>query len=715
MALFENEQLRITRHADGVPHIKALNERSMYFGIGYCHAIDRGMQLLFMRILGTGTASNHLSGDDQMLEIDKFFRRMNWHSNPEAELRKVTPANMELLQAYCSGIEAGFAKRKPWEFKVLLGYKDYSWSPEDVVLLVRMTGYLTMAQSQGEIERLIVQMIQKGVEKEFLEELFPGVLGEYDTDLIAKVELTNKIVPDEVKWAAAGARFMASNNWVISGARTETGFPNLANDPHLEINRLPPVWYEISCNSGDQKGHGFSMPGLPILLIGRSTQLSWGATYAFIDAIDSWIEQCRDGQYFKDGQWHPFNRRVELIERKKGASVEVTFYENVHGTLEGDPVEEGYYLATRWSGDQSGARSLNAGFDLWNATSVQEAMSTIGQIESAFSWVLADSEGNIGMQMSGQYPVRPADWSGLTPRPGWDSQYDWQGMTDPIDLPRAYNPDDGYIITANNNLNHLGAVSPIDICMGAYRADRIASLIASTEKVSIDFQKSIHYDTYSLQAELFMEVLRPLIPATKNGHVLKEWDLHYSTESKGAYLFEMFYRELYSRVFGKVLGEDVHAFLLDETGIYTDFYANFDRILLSEGSRWFEGKTRETIYREALEAIEGIMVRTWGEFNSMTLEHLILGSRLPRFMGFDRGPYPLRGGRATVHQGQLYRSAGRTTSFAPSVRFITDMGSSTIHTNMAGGVSDRRFSKLYNSDFENWETGVYRETKLGDE
>lgn len=155
------DEVIIERINGGIPLIKAKNESGQYCGLGYCHAIDRGMQLIFMKILSTGTASKYLSGSDDMLEIDTFFRRMNWSNNVEDELGKLNNKENELLQSYCDGINAAFKKHRPWELRYLLGFKDFHWKKEDCILIFRMSGFLTFAQSQGEIERLFVQMVQK--------------------------------------------------------------------------------------------------------------------------------------------------------------------------------------------------------------------------------------------------------------------------------------------------------------------------------------------------------------------------------------------------------------------------------------------------------------------------------------------------------------------------------------------------------------------------
>jgi penicillin amidase len=168
-----------------------------------------------------------------------------------------------------------------------------------------MVGYLTLAQSQDEIERLLVELVQGDISKEKLDELFPGILAGLDIDLIKKVTLNERIVPPNILWNSAAPRMMASNNWVISGNKTASGKPIVANDPHLEVNRLPNVWCEIALQSQGRYIFGGSMPGFPGVLSGRGTDVAWGVTAGFVDACDSWIEQCKDGKYYReDGdQW----------------------------------------------------------------------------------------------------------------------------------------------------------------------------------------------------------------------------------------------------------------------------------------------------------------------------------------------------------------------------------------------------------------------------
>ncbi|MBN2474206.1 MAG: penicillin acylase family protein [Pirellulales bacterium] len=700
---------RIWRDHHGVPHIEAADESGLYWGQGYVHARDRGLQMLLMRILVQGRASEYLDSRDATLEIDRFFRRMNWSGGMESDLAALTPKAKEQLAHYCDGVNCALAKRCPWELR-LLGYRPEPWSIGDSIAVSRMIGYLTLGQSQAEMERLVVEMIQAGVPLRKLEELFPGLLGGLDRELIERVRLHQRVVPPEVKWGVAVPRMMASNNWVVAGDKTASRKPILANDPHLEGNRLPNVWCEVVLRIGDRYAMGGSMPGGAGVLIGRTNDVAWGATYAFLDAVDSWVERCRDGKYYREPDgWLPFRQRKELIKRKKKPPVETTFYENDHGVLDGDPYQQGHYLCTRWAPGTSGGTTLSRILEMWSVTDVEQGMDVLGRVETAWSFVLADRHGNIGFQMSGLMPKRRAGASGLIPLAGWKPENDWSGFVSHRKLPRCLNPPQGFFVTANNDLNEHGRASPINLPMAPYRADRIACLLRERSGLTPSDMFRMQFDVYSTQAATYLEILRPLLPDTAQGHILRDWDLRYAADSRGAFLFEVFYKSLCREVFGlHGLGEAVADHLLAETGAFVDFYGNFDRVLLSEESAWFDGQTRDDVYRRVAADALSVEPRTWGETQRYVMRHLLLGGRLPRIFGFDKGPVALVGGRATIHQGQIYRSGGRTTTFVPSFRLVADLAEDACHTNMAGGPSDRRFSRWYCSDVKRWLAGEYK-------
>jgi len=701
--------IKIWRDKHGVPHVEGKSETDLFWGQGYVHARDRGLQMLLMRIIGQGRVCEILDPGDDSLAIDRFFRRMNWTGGMDQQEERFSSVTRNRVDAYCNGANAAFSRRIPWELK-LLGYTPESWTVADTLLISRMMGYLTLSQSQGEMERLIVEMVQGGIDIEKLEALFPGLLEGLDPDLIRSVQLGERIVPPDILWGTAVARMTASNNWVVSGGKSRSGQPILCSDPHLEVNRLPNIWCELVMRTPKRYIMGASVPGGPGILIGRNPDLAWGVTYAFADMTDSWIEQCRDGACFRgNAGWKPFVERKEMIHRKGKSPVPVVFFENEHGVLDGNPHKAGFYLASRWSGADSGADSLDAVTALWDAQTAEDGMAIIGRVETAWNFVFADTAGNIGYRMTGKIPCRREGVSGLIPLPGWKDENDWRGFVSPEKLPRILNPKTGYFVTANNDLNHYGEADPINLPMGPYRADRIEALLKDRDDLIPDDMAPVQQDVYSLQAEVFMKILLPLLPDTESGRLLREWDCRYTAKSRGATLFEAFYAALFQNVFGLGgVGNTVIDYLQKETGVFIDFYHNFDRVLLAESSPWLGNRTREAVYREALTVALTEKPRPWGDTRIFHMNHILFGSKLPAVLGFDRGPLTGKGNRATVHQGQIYRSAGRETSFMPSLRMITDMATDECRTNMIGGPVDRRFSRWYCSDLKNWLSGTYK-------
>ena len=142
--------------------------------------------------------------------------------------------------------------------------------------------------------------------------------------------------------------------------------------------------------------------------------------------------------------------------------------------------------------------------------------------------------------------------------------------------------------------------------------------------------------------------------------------------------------------------------------MFVDFYDKFVNILMSEKSIWFGSESREEIFKRVAEKSLQTPIKTWGSVQELTFTHILFGGKLPRFLGFDKGPIAIPGGRATISQGQIYKSAGRTTSFAASIRIVSDMATDVCISNMPGGPSDRRFSRWYTTDLKNWITGKYK-------
>ena len=704
--------IHILRNNHGIPEITACTVADLMRGLGWIHANDRQMQTLLTRILLQGRAAELLKADEGLVEIDTYMRRMNFLPDPQEQIARIGPGARKALDSYVSGFNDWMEDNGPvFEFK-LMGYRHPEpYAVTDCLLLAKVFGFLGLADIQANMEKFLVELIQKGLPEEKLVELFPYLTDPIDKVLINQVTLSPPLVPAAVEWLNRLPRVNASNNWAVAGRHTRSGFPILCGDPHLEVNRLPNVWQEIILRLPGNTIMGVSVPGVPGVIIGRSNHLAWSATYAYMDMLDYRIERCRDGSYFREDGWKPFTVREEAIKVKNKPSIRIKIHENENGLLEGDPHAEGHYLVLRWSGANGcGAEIFDALVGMMDAQNVETAMTLFRQVKAvAMNWVFADTRGNIGYQMSGRHFNRPEGISGLLPYAGWEKQFDSCGFNDPGDLPNVFNPPEGIIVTANQDLNYLGRSNPINLAMGPYRADRIVQLLESGGELNVAYMKDMHYDLYSLQAERLMKIIGPLLPDTDNGRRLKAWDLCYRADSTGAMLFESVYRAIIDVVFGDHgFGREVMDHIFSETSLFNDYYANLDRILEKQSSAWFDGQAREKLFRQSIDLGLDVEPVSYGKTRSITLPHLLFGGRLPKFLGFDYGPLTLPGCRATIPQGQIFKNVGRLTTFSPTYRFITDLATDEIHTNLAGGPSDRRFSRWYISDLKNWYEGNYK-------
>ena len=710
-------EITIRRLVNGYPHIQAKDELDLYYGLGYMHAADRMVQMWLVKIIGMGRASELLMATPDMIEADKYMRWIDLAGDAAREVESVTPEARPVLEAYCAGVNAGVkATSLPLEFR-MVGYQPDEWTLADVLLAAKMIGYVGLASTQADIEKFIFQMLQNGVDPARVKELFPYIKEEITPELIEIIKKTKSAMPiisPNAVWKKLLPSFSASNNWAVAPQKSASGKTLLSADPHLGL-QLPNIWYTAVLTAGDFLLMGASVAGVPAVAIGRSKHMGWAATYGTMDISDFYIEDIQDGKYRRGDKWIPLTVREEVIRPKKGAPITLKICSTENGILEGEPKADGYHLSFALSIKKylgGAAQSLNAFKDIFHCKTAEKALDLFaGLTFSPFNWIIGDADGNIGYQLAGLFPAKRAGTSGLLPYLGWDSADDWQGVVDWRKLPRMLNPKDGIVITANNDFNQFGEVKPMNLPMASYRADLIRRRLTEKEKFTPNDMQRLHYDRYSLQAEIFMQVIRPLLPDSPNGKILRDWDLRYTADSVGATLFENVYAELVKLVFGDMgLGKDVMNYIFAETLLFAMTSGNFDAILLRESSNWFAGRTREEIFKEAITRGLAAPAKRHGETRKIYINNLFFGGKLPRFLGFD---YPMEhiGSRATIPQAQLYRSAGRDNSFAATFRMVCDFACDEMRLNMSGGASGNRFSPFYKAGMEDWVNGVYKVIK----
>ena len=701
--------IEIRRDDAGVPHVRGASAADTLHGLGYCHGIDRPLQIVLARLLAQGRAAEVLQASEELVALDTLFRRLDLGREADAQVALLPAHRREQLEAYCAGLSEAFTRRRPWEL-ALLRHRPEPWRPADSVVLSRLMGYLGLAQTQGDMERILVELVQAGIDETLLRELLPGRLELLDVELLRSVQLGSRMLP-----AAAGVlglpSLAASNAWAVAPERTAGGSALLASDPHLEVNRMPPAWYEAVLDRGEHWCAGATMPGLPAVLIGRSADVAWGLTYGGGDAIDSWVEQCHDGHCLReiDGQrqWLPFARRDELVRRRGGSPLPLAVFENEHGVLDGDPRVDGRYLCTRWaSAHGTGAASLAAMLELPEVADVEAAAGLLRNVEFSFNWVLADRDGSIAHQMSGRIPRRRRG-DGLLPLPGWTPEHDWDGYLAAEELPRIAQPSAGFVASANEDVNHLAAVAVMTLPAAPYRAQRIAALLSARSDWTVaDFER-MQMDRVSPQARRYLELLRPLLASDERFDAIAAWDCAYDDDSRAAAWFESFYAALVEDALVAACG-DAGRFIMRETAMVAAHFGLLDDVLLSADGSWHGARGRDAALLHAAEHAFAAPPATLAERQPLVMGHLLLHGRVPAWAGYDQRPGPLRGGRATIHQGQRLRAGGRDICMGPSYRMVTDLAEPALRTTLPGGPSDRRFSRWYDSGVADWWNGRFK-------
>lgn len=709
---FRNKNFQLFRDNNGVIQIDAPNKMVLAYAQGLAHAIDRGMQMNLLRIITQGRLSECLKSDAETNAIDYFMRDVGFARAAKQELTKLKEAPLEFLNAYCEGVNYFFDNNNgPFEFK-LVGYKIEKWKPEDSLATLKIMGYIGLAQTQQDMQKFMIQSIKADVSPEIIKNLFSPHLDEMDENIIKHIKNLNisfPTIPDEIKFAAGIPTIKASNNWVVSGEKSESGSPIQCNDPHLELNRLPGIWYETVATIKDDYYSGVTMPGIPGFVMGKNKYLSFGFTYGFMDMIDFFIEEIKDGKYKQGENWVELTTKREEIKTKgkSNPSLFLTIYQTPRGTIELEhdkKLEDGFYLSRAWSAlDNGAAESIESLYNFLECKDVKSAQEVSRNVCISCNWLFADIKGNIGYQQSGVLPKRKG--SGIMPLEGWNPENEWEGLVSTENFSTSYNPKEQFLATANNDLNQKGRPIGINLPMGDYRVRRIEELLKSKEKHSISDMKNYQSDLLSLQAKEIMNWVSPHLQKNKIGEILESWDFCYDTKSVGAKIFEDLYQQLLEDLFSPIFGNEVWNDLIKETTVLIDFYHLFDRVLYEEDKLWFGDKTRSELISKSLENLAkkpSLKICSWGEVRQLNMSQIFFDGKLPKFLGFDYGPIALPGSRATIVQGQIYKAHGRTSSFAPSWRMVADLNKHAIETVLAGGPSDRRFSKWYTSDMPNW-------------
>ena len=565
----------------GVSHIYADTEKDLFFAQGWNVARDRLFQLEVWRRQATGTVAEWLGPSE--IDRDTGARLFKFRGDMKKEMQHYHPRGVQIIESFVRGINAYIDWVKdnpshlPPEFSEL-GLEARHWTSE--VVISRHQGLLGNITTELNIGRAVAALGEERVKElywfhpyEPLLELHLPVDGEalsedilhlynafrqplrFDPDRHPNVRLdqnTSADVPGNLLGPEEEDDSEGSNNWVISGDRTQSGYPMLANDPHRTL-ATPSLRYMAHLIGPGWNVAGAGEPAIPGISIGHNEHGGWGLTVYRTDAEDLYVYETHPDdpkRYRYKSKWETMENIQETIPVKGQESVEVELWYTRHGPVVFQDEERNLAYAVQCGWLEVGGAPYLASLRMDQATTFDEFRKACNYSHiPGENMIWADRAGNIGWQAVGIAPRRP-NWSGLVPVPG-DGRFEWKGYLEIIQLPHSSNPENGLIITANEN------VTPRDyphrdtlgyVWTDPFRGDRIAELLGGTRRITLPDMMAAQTDYFSLPARTLVPLLGDLSAegylAEKARQVLLNWDYRLIKESVAAAVYVAWESEL---------------------------------------------------------------------------------------------------------------------------------------------------------------------------
>jgi penicillin G amidase len=555
----------------GIPSINAANRNDAYQVLGFLHARDRLFQMELMRRKSAGRLAEIFGA--KAVDLDKKQRDYQFEQAAK-NIVSALPANQkQVLDTYVAGVNAFLYQTKmlPPEF-IVLNYRPEPWRTEDSILVA--LGMFQTLNGQEQDERMVTVM-EKALPKQLVEFLTPDT-DVYATVLLGGLDSHRPAQPIPVSaFAALDAQPVAlakgsvdvdssiagSNNWVVAGKKTPDGRAIVANDMHLSLN-APNIWYRAELRYAGHYLNGVTLPGLPLLIVGGNNNVAWGFTNVTADLLDLIsldINPDNSQEYLTPQGWRSFTKNSAIIKVKDEPDIPIELRSTVWGPVSSKPLL-GHSVAIKWTALETAAVDLGL-LDMDKVTSVKEAMTVINQVAAPpQNVVFADRAGHIGWTYMGRFPKRKG-FDGLASRHWGDASAAWDGFIPPEQLPRLYDPPEGFIVTANNRT--LGRDYPYVIAHNwelGYRAHRITELLQGSNGITEQAMLHMQLDTRSEFYEFYQQLaLQELNSVKRNKDInqseqtLRAWDGYLHADSKGAALLTTFRTKLAEAVFAKVV------------------------------------------------------------------------------------------------------------------------------------------------------------------
>ncbi len=760
--------VEIIRDEWGIPHIYATTTHDLFLAQGFVHAQDRFWQMDTWRAIGQGRVAAMFGAEE--IDTDRFLRTLAWGDVAAEELAQMPDFERTILESYARGVNAYMGRRSPAELALEYvaleasnrEYNPAAWDPVNSLTFLKVMAWDLRNNFDEEIDRAV---LTSDFGHEVIAELYPPypadhpviVTGSGPAPAIGELSpppaLTTAI--DQVRRniepldsvAAGGFAGLGSNSWVVSGSRTASGLPLLANDPHLPA-QMPSIWYEVGLHCMPRTDEcpwdvtGFSFAGAPGVVIGHNDRIAWGLTNLNADVMDLYIERVNPdnpNQYEVDGRWVDMEISTERIAVAGVDPIGLTVRRTRHGPVISDDfsrlesfdtdtavrLPSDYVITLSWTALQP-ARTFEALIELNLAGDWEEFRTAASKFDlPAQNLIYADVEGNIGYQTPGRIPVRRSG-NGAFVAPGWTRDYDWTGFVAFDDLPSVLNPPKGYIVTANNPV--VGANFPqllgTDFAYG-YRAARIDELLTDIEDATVADMQAIQLDSLNVNAIEMMPYLLEIETAASGfaeaKEILADWDLRNEADSAGAAIFEATWRQVLQLTFDEINDDDVRPmgdgrwYAVIAAMLRQPDHALWDVLATPQV------ENRDEILRLSMVEAGRDVARllgddadgwAWGDLHTVTFENQTVGQSGFGFVDdrFNRGPFPVGGGSSIVNATGWDARGGFEVAWLPSMRMVVDLGdlsaSQAMHTT---GQSGHAYHAHYQDMIEPWRLGEYHE------
>ncbi len=724
-----------------VPHVFAEQENDVYFVQGYIHAKFRLWQMELQTFAAAGRASEIIG--DKALTHDREFRRLGMGYAAEISLKQMEadPRTKASCDAYTAGVNAYISSlteaQLPIEYK-LIGYTPEPWTNLKSALFLKYMSY-DLAAHEDDIEMTNAKNYFNPTDFDLL---YPSKQDSLDP-IIQKgtiyqapkvvvrppatadsIYLKNKelLVINEEK----PDRENGSNNWAVSAAKTKNGAPIVCNDPHLGLN-LPSLWFEMQLSTPAFNAYGATFPGAPGVIIGFNDDCAWGVTNGGRDVRDYYEIKFKDdsrAEYWFDSAWKKTEFRIETIKVKDSADYIDTVAYTVFGpvmydkTFSGSKATNNKYYAVRWKAHDPSNELL--AFNLLNhAKNYNDYLTAVTNMHTpGQNFAFATKTGDIAMRTQGEWPAK---WEGQGDfiMPGTDSTYMWQGMIPQDEIPFQYNPQRGFVSSANQKPADTAYPYYLGRDYPPYRGFIINRKLTVMSAITPQDMMALQTSNYDVFAEMARPVFlkninEGMLDADEKKYLgmLKSWDLNNDVDATGPTVFTILWDSFESKVFDDeyknapaVIVRPFESSLLD--GILRDSsYKFLDNI---------ETPQKETLADDVTAAFKTAVMQIkkaenegrlpWAKYKGTSINHLT------KLVPFSRMDLPIGGGDHCINATKK--------THGPSWRMIVSLTAQTeAYGVYPGGQSGNPGSRFYDNFIDQWVAGKYYPLwmmKTGDE